>query len=247
MVLLAALLGVADGLGAGRVALVAVAVLAGQLSVGWSNDAIDAGRDRTAGRLDKPVARGDLTECTVWTAALVAGAVCVPLSLACGWWAGVVHLGCVASAWVYNGVLKSTAWSFAPYAVSFGGLVVFVSLADRPSALPQWWLPVAAALLGVGAHLLNVLPDLEDDARTGIHGLPHRIGAHRLPAVATGVLGLGTLVVALGAGLDRPLVLGGLAVAAGLGVLAVRGRGRAPFLAAIAIALVDVLLLLLAQ
>src|ERR1700728_1340764 len=44
------------GFGAGRVVLVALAVLAGQLSVGWSNDAIDA--DRDAGRAGKAGPRG---------------------------------------------------------------------------------------------------------------------------------------------------------------------------------------------
>src|SRR3712207_7375206 len=34
--------------------------------------------------------------------------------------------------------------------------------------------------LGVGAHLLNVLPDLEDDAATGVRGLPHVLGPRRI-------------------------------------------------------------------
>ena len=38
------------------------------------------------------------------------------------------------------------------------------------------WITAAGALLGAGAHFANVLPDLEDDARTGVRGLPHRIG-----------------------------------------------------------------------
>src|ERR1700678_1808507 len=44
------------GFRAWRVVLVALAVLAGQLSVGWSNDAVDA--DRDAGRADKATAVG---------------------------------------------------------------------------------------------------------------------------------------------------------------------------------------------
>ena len=34
----------------------------------------------------------------------------------------------------------------------------------------------AAAALGSAAHFVNVLPDLADDAATGVHGLPHRLG-----------------------------------------------------------------------
>ena len=43
----------------GTAALVVAAVLAGQLSVGWSNDLVDVGRDRRAGRTDKPLATGE--------------------------------------------------------------------------------------------------------------------------------------------------------------------------------------------
>ena len=32
------------------------------------------------------------------------------------------------------------------------------------------------ALLGVAAHFTNVVPDLEDDRRTGVRGLPHALG-----------------------------------------------------------------------
>nr|WP_246299570.1 UbiA family prenyltransferase [Nocardioides panaciterrulae] len=246
VVLLAGLLAVADGLGPARIALVVAAVLAGQLSIGWSNDLIDEARDRAVARTDKPLAAGEVSTRTVRVACAVAVVAVVPLSLACGWAAGLVHLVCVGSGWLYNAGLKATAWSWAPYAVAFGALVVFVSLADAPPALPPWWMPLAGALLGVGAHLLNVLPDLDDDAATGVRGLPHRIGARRLPAVATGVLVAGTIVVALGAGLGRPSSLVALAVVAALAVLALTRGGRGPFLAAIGIALTDVVLLLAA-
>ncbi|MGK2854320.1 MAG: UbiA family prenyltransferase [Microbacteriaceae bacterium] len=170
----------------------------------------------------------------------------VALSLACGVAAGLVHLLCVASAWAYNAGLKATAWSWLPYAVSFGGLTVFVQLAGEPSLLPPWWMPAAAALLGVGAHLLNVLPDIADDEATGIRGLPHRIGARLLPAAAAAVFAAATLVVVLGAGTPRQWSTSGLAVVALLAGLTLTGRGRWPFLAAVGIALTDVVLLVAA-
>jgi 4-hydroxybenzoate polyprenyltransferase len=95
----------------------------------------------------------------------------------------------------------------------------------------------------VGAHLVNVLPDLADDEATGVRGLPHRIGARRLPVVATGVLAAGSLVVALGAGVTRTTSLVALGAVAVLAAVALAGRGRAPFLAAVGIALVNVVLL----
>ena len=60
---------------------VAVAVLSGQLSTGWSNDWIDAERDRSVGRTDKPIAAGLVTVSTVRTASFLALVACVPLSL----------------------------------------------------------------------------------------------------------------------------------------------------------------------
>lgn len=244
VVLLALLLGVAADLPPGRLALVGLAVLAGQLSVGWSNDLIDLPRDRAVGRSDKPIPAGEVEERTVLLACVAAAVAVVPLSLACGVVAGLVHLVVVASAWSYNLGLKSTVWSWLPYAVSFAALAAFVSLAGGDA--PPWWWPTAGALLGVGAHLVNVLPDLADDAATGVHGLPHRLGARRLPVVATAVLATGSVVVVLGAGLTRVSVLG-LGVVAVLALVALRGTGRTPFLAAVAIALVDVALLVLSR
>ena len=241
VVVLAVLLGVSFGLSPERVALVGLAVLAGQLSVGWCNDLVDEARDRAVGRSDKPIVTGETNARAVRIACALAVVAVVPLSFACGWAAGAVHLLTVASAWAYDLRLKSTVWSWLPYAVSFGGLVVFVSLAG--GALPPWWMPAAGALLGVGAHLVNVLPDLADDEATGVRGLPHRIGARRLPVVAAGVLAAGSLVVALGAGVTRTTSLVALGAVAALAAVALAGRGRAPFLAAIGIALVNVVLL----
>jgi 4-hydroxybenzoate polyprenyltransferase len=56
---IATALAVSTGLG-WRSLLVTAAFLTGQLSVGWSNDWIDAARDQRTGRPDKPVARGEL-------------------------------------------------------------------------------------------------------------------------------------------------------------------------------------------
>ena len=57
----------------------------------------------------------------------------------------------------------------------------------------------AGALLGVGAHLVNVLPDLADDAATGVRGLPHRLGARRSSVLAAAVLVGATVVIVVGA------------------------------------------------
>jgi 4-hydroxybenzoate polyprenyltransferase len=243
---LAALLATAMELPGSQVVLVSSAVLCGQLSIGWSNDLIDLRRDRAVGRTDKPLAVGTVTARTVTIACAVAVVLCVPLSLACGVLAGLVHLMCVAAGWAYNLGLKATVWSWVPYAVAFGLLPVFVWLAGDSPDWPPLWIPLAAASLGVGAHLLNVLPDIDDDRATGVRGLPHRLGARRLPAAAVTVLAAGSVLVLLGASVPTWAAVGGLAVVAVLGVVVLRGTGRAPFAAAVGIALLDAVLLVVA-
>jgi 4-hydroxybenzoate polyprenyltransferase len=246
--LLAGLLAGAVGLGAGGVTLVVAAVLTGQLSIGWSNDLIDLSRDRTVGREDKPLVDGRISERAVRAACALAVVATVPLSLACGWLAGAVHLVCVAAGWVYNLGAKATAWSWLPYAVAFACLPAFVSLTDRPDRLPPLWLPVAGALLGVGAHVVNVLPDLADDAATGVRGLPHRLGARWSQVVAAAVLVAAALVIVVGAPVHSGLVAAAaLVLTAGLAAVALLAHGRTPFRAAIAMALVDVAMLVWAR
>jgi 4-hydroxybenzoate polyprenyltransferase len=231
----------------GRTALIVGAVLSGQLTIGWSNDLIDRGRDHAVGRSDKPLATGELSVRMVQVACGIAVAVTVVLSLSCGVVAGLIHLGCVAAGWAYNLGVKSTAWSWVPYAIAFGGLTVFVSLAGPSGALPPAWIPAVGALLGVGAHLVNALPDFADDAATGVRGLPHRLGPRWTRVVAVVVLGTASVIVAVASvAAPLPIRLGVLLVVAALAGVALTARGRAPFWAAVAIALVDAVLLVIA-
>src|SRR3954453_2023046 len=191
-------LAISVGLEPWRVAVVTLAFAANHLSIGWSNDWIDAERDRISGRRDKPVARGDIEPGTVRTAAVAALALSVLLAFTLGPAAGAAHLVFVLSAWAYNAGLKSTALSVVPYIVSFGLLPAVVTLAAPEPRFAVWWAVLAGALLGVAAHFTNVLPDLEDDSRTGVRGLPHRLGLRAAGTVAFGALALGALVVAVG-------------------------------------------------
>lgn len=237
------------------VALVAAAVLTGQLSIGWLNDHLDAERDRAVGRPDKPVVTGAVSARAVGVAAVVAAVACVPLSLASGPLAGAVHLVAVAAGWAYDLGLKSTAASVLPYVVCFGLLPVFVVVGLPGTPAPPWWLPVAGGLLGAGAHFANVLPDLGDDAATGVRGLPHRLGAARSRAAAallllaaTAVLAGGVSAVA-GPGLAALAwsvpVLSGLMLAAGFRA-GRRPGSRAAFRAVLAVAALAVALLVAA-
>ncbi len=231
--------------------LVAAAVLTGQLSIGWLNDLLDRERDRAAGRRDKPVAVGEVPAGLVTTAIALAVAACVPLSLASGWRAGTVHLLAVAGGWAYDLGLKRTLLSWLPYATSFGLLTAFLTLGLDGHPAPPVWLVAGGALLGTGAHFLNVVPDVEADLAAGVRGLPQRLGAARSAAAGAALLATAVVVVTLGPGPPPWWGWAGLglactaAAAAGLaGSARVGGAARrTPFLLAVVTAAVAVALL----
>src|SRR5690348_3056892 len=90
--LVATLLAVAAGVTAPRVVLVCAAVLAGQASIGWSNDWLDADRDRAVARADKPVVQGAVSPAVLRWSALTAAALAVVLSLLLGAAPGILLL-----------------------------------------------------------------------------------------------------------------------------------------------------------
>jgi 4-hydroxybenzoate polyprenyltransferase len=231
--LLATLLAVGMRLDAVQIALVAIVVLANQVSIGLANDGLDAARDREAGRGDKPVAAGALTPRTVLRVALLAAALSIALSLLLGPWTALANLALLGSGWAYDLGLKATPLSIAPYLVGFGALPAIP--AGAIPAAPVWWAVVAAALLGAAAHLANALPDLDDDRRHGIRGLPHVLGRRATLVLAPALVVVAGLLVSISArlgpvGLAAQLLITGAGAAA---VLASAGRShpgsRMPF------------------
>ncbi len=249
---IAAGLGLGLGYPPGRLALLAVAVLLGQLSIGWSNDWLDAARDRAVSRADKPAARGDIPVPVVRSAAFIALVLALVVTAVLGLGALLAHVVAIAGGWAYNLGLKSSVWSFAPFAVSFGLLPAIATLGQEDPALPAPWVLAAGALLGVAAHITNVLPDLADDAETGIRGLPHRLGARRSGLAAFACLAVATALVAFGPGWPvRPVLLVGLllglaAVVAGVVLLLRRSPTRLLMQLIMTCALIDVVMLALA-
>src|SRR6266542_835532 len=77
-------------------------------------------------------------------------------------------------------------------------LPAFVVLGLPGTPRPPLWMVAAGGLLGAGAHFANTLPDLTDDARTGVHGLPHRLGATGSRLAAAGLLLAATATLAFG-------------------------------------------------
>ena len=240
---MAAGLGVTSGAAPGAAAVLAAAVFAGQLSVGWLNDLVDAERDAAVHRAGKPVAAGAVPRRVVWAATALSGVGAVVLSLPFGPAAAGAHLLALGSAWAYDLGVKGTALSVLPYVVSFGLLPVFITLAaaDR---FPPAWLAAAAALLGAGAHFANAQPDLADDRATGVRGLPHRLGTTGA-LVAAAALVLAATGVLLTAPEVRWQLLPVSAGVVGTGfLLSHRPGSRAAFRAIVLVALLNVAVLL---
>jgi 4-hydroxybenzoate polyprenyltransferase len=228
-------------------------VLASQLAIGWVNDRLDADRDAVVGRTDKPLVTGAVSRRAVGLAGLLA-TVATPLpALTLNPPAALAATVALVSALLYDWPLKSTPVSVLPYAVSFGTLPVFVVLALPGAPTPPAWLPAAGGLLGAGAHFANVLPDLDDDRRTGVRGLPHRLGAGWSRVAAGGLLLAATVVLVVGPP-GPPSWAGLAAIVAAVVVLpagwyAARpatgraGRPVAVFRAVMLVAVIDVALL----
>ncbi|WP_104524558.1 UbiA family prenyltransferase [Blastococcus atacamensis] len=244
------LLAVAAGIPAGRTALVCAAVVAGQASIGWSNDWLDADRDRAVARADKPVVQGAVSPSLLRAAALLSAAAAVALSLLLGIVPGLLLLLLVASGWAYNAGLKRTIWSFTGYVVGFGALPAGVVAAAPGSGAAPWWLVAAGAALGGAAHLANVAPDLEDDLATGVRGLPHRLGARVSAVTGAALLGAASLALVLGPA-GPPTTTGWAALALAVPAAVVAGSAGRPrfrrlaFPAVMVLTVLDVVLLVL--
>ena len=229
--------------------LAAPSILAGQLSVGWSNDACDTARDLAAGRTDKPVARGDISVRAVWIAAVSALVIAAILSLQIGPRWLLINTALVGAAWVYNLGLKSTWASGLMFLLGFGPLPAFATSTLPGQPWPTWQVMAASGSVGLGTHFANVLPDLAGDRIAGVRGLPQivaaRWGALAVRTVAIVLLLAASVLLVVAAIPSRRWVpLTGLAASAILALIGFRSSGKIPFYCALGIAAVDVVIFL---
>jgi 4-hydroxybenzoate polyprenyltransferase len=243
-------LGFTAGLDPLRLVILGVSMLAGQLSVGLSNDWIDAERDAAVGRKDKPIALGWIGATTVRNAALVCGGLMIVVALPLGWRAELVLVAAVGAAWAYNAWLKKSLFSIVPYLVGFAALPAIATLSRPVPAAPALWSLGVGALLGAAAHFANTLPDLDGDAATGVRGLPHRLGRRRSSALTYLVLLAASVVEFFGTGglgfLPGELGLGAAIVIAIVGGAMIARPTRWHFRLIILAAMIDVVVLIFA-
>jgi 4-hydroxybenzoate polyprenyltransferase len=155
---------------------VAIAIFAGQLVVGWSNDFIDAPLDIAAQRTKKPIVSKEINPKQLKKSIVVALVAALLLSLfsPLGLTGTLIHFLGILSATFYNLKLKPTILSPLPYIVSFGALpwAIYLPAGNHPPL----WLYLDFMLIAVAFHFFNVLKDFQWDIKQGILGLPQRLG-----------------------------------------------------------------------
>ena len=155
---------------------VTIAIFAGQLVVGWSNDFIDAPLDIAAHRTKKPIVSKEINPEQLKKSILVALLAALLLSLfsPLGLTGTLIHFLGILSATFYNFKLKPTILSPIPYIVSFGALpwAIYLPAGNQPPL----WLFIDFMLIAVAFHFFNVLKDFQWDINQGILGLPQRLG-----------------------------------------------------------------------
>jgi 4-hydroxybenzoate polyprenyltransferase len=243
-------LAVGAGLGPLRIIFLGLAMLAGQLSIGLSNDWIDARRDTEVGRRDKAIPQGWITAGSVRTAAFCCAGAMVLLAVPLGLAADAALVLAIALGWSYNAGLKKTAFSIVPYLLSFGLLPAIATLARPLPAPPALWALGVGGLLGAAAHFANTLPDLDADAATGVRGLPHRLGRPWASALTYVVLLAASLLEVFGAGgfgfVPGDIGLAVSVVITAIGIPLITRPTRWHFRFIIVAALVDVVVLVFA-
>jgi 4-hydroxybenzoate polyprenyltransferase len=224
------------------------AVMIGQLSVGWSNDAFDAPLDARSQRRDKPTVALGVSPRALWVAAVIA----LATSSALSWFvAGIIggswHVFALIMAWLYNTVLSRTWWSWLPYALAFGSIPAFLTYGLDGQA-PAMWLTAVCAIVGVSAHIANALPDVETDRQAEVEGFVTSVGTTAATWLCWILLTVGSLILAMeisSVSTWFPLAIGITLVGAALYGRFSRDR-TAMFNAILALVVVQVLVLLVA-
>jgi len=209
------------GAPAARIALLAVAMLVLQFSIGAANDWADAPADATANPA-KPIPRGLVRRRTAALLAAVFAGIGLALAAAAGAPAFAVACLGLAAGLAYDLRLKSTQWSWLPYAIGIPLLPVFawVGATGRLPAPFVVLIPLAV-VAGAALAIANALADLERDRAAGTVTIATTLGMERARRLGAMLLaGTATAAIATAVALGGPpgwiaIVVGGALVAIG--------------------------------
>ncbi len=166
-------------------ALVAIAMLGFQTSIGTLNDVVDAGRDRLAGRA-KPIPAGLVSERAAMGIAIIGGT--TGLIISGGFGAAVLALGAAGyvTGLAYDVFMRRLGLGWLCFAAALPLLLTWTWMAAAGTLPPGWplLLPLAA-LAGPTIHLANSLVDVDADEMAGTVSLATRLGIGRSRWVLT--------------------------------------------------------------
>jgi 4-hydroxybenzoate polyprenyltransferase len=159
--------------------VIAFGICCGQLIVGWTNDLYDYQDDLRHNRTKKPLVAGLITPSYLrkWIYFMTPFAFFANLFGPLGIKGGLVYMLGIACGLAYNFYFKFTLLSPLPYAIAFAALPS--SIAISKEITPPVWMWLGGALIGMAAHFINVIKDMDQDQHSGINGLPQRLGKKR--------------------------------------------------------------------
>jgi len=160
----------------GSALIIALGFFSGQLIVGWSNDLIDYADDLSHQRMNKPLVAGLITRKYLqsWLAVMIPVALVINLFGPLGFLGGGLSIFAILWALGYNFYFKFNIFSPLPYAVAFA--ILPSCMAYSKDKTPPLWMILGGAFLGIAAHFINVIKDMDQDHASGIKGLPQRCG-----------------------------------------------------------------------
>ena len=180
------------GATSGRAALLGLAMLAIQFSIGASNDVLDAPADALAGRA-KPVVDGRISPRVALGVAAVTGPAGLVLAALAGPAAALVASTGFGIGLAYDLRLKASPWSWLPYATGIPLMPVFAWVgATGNLPVPILVLAGLGVLGGTALAIANSLADANRDAASGTVTVATALGqrrAIRLGALLTFLVG----------------------------------------------------------
>ncbi len=214
-----------------RVAQLIGIMLPIQLSIGVINDVVDLPEDAVA-KPHKPLVAGTLSRLSATCLGIGLGAIGLVVAATVNLPTLLLAAAALGAGLAYDLGLRRTVLSWVPW---WGGMAVlpltaYASAGAIPSRL--FVLVPLAALVALGLHLANALPDIDADRAAGLRSLPVVVGGKVAAWGGTAVLLLAGVVawaaaVPLGQAL---LVLLAGTVVLGLGLVVVTAtRTRRPF------------------
>lgn len=167
-----------------------------QSAIGATNDLFDRELD-AATKPWKPLVSGAVRPSTAIALVLALIVASAAIGATLGATSFVLLMLGLACGLAYDVRLKRTALSALPFIVAIPTLPAWVFVTVGEWERDLWWIVPIGALAGLSLHLANTLPDLRADARLGVRGLAHRLGARRSAAVAWSSFALALALTAL--------------------------------------------------